>query len=103
MLREHVVPSPPPLHSATRFAELSGVSFPHYKYMKAEYAEKFMDSGELRIGTISDFSDTGQHIERVADRFEGARNFVGGSGFGAAMAFGLSWTPRKTLAFDGLI
>lgn len=46
-----------------------------FKYTKKEYLEKFFDTGEIRIGTLSDFRKIEKHNSAISDLREGKREF----------------------------
>lgn len=46
---------------------------PLYKYLKKEYAEKFLNSGELLISTLYDFRNEEEHGNKRGDKGEGKK------------------------------
>lgn len=71
----HQVPFLPPKVGALTFVELEGTKFPQYKYIEKKWALEFFQTGQLRIGTLHDFSRVDLHGDRRGDRNEGARNY----------------------------
>ena len=46
---------------------------PLFKFFSKQFAEKFFNTGELRIGTLSDFRNQEQHGDHRGDKNEGEK------------------------------
>jgi hypothetical protein len=62
-------------HSSKKneFISLSGVAYPHYKYIERKFFDDFMRDGTIRLGKLVDFRDTENHGDVVGDNREGVR------------------------------
>lgn len=71
----HAIAYSPPRIGGFSFIELEGTTFPQYKYIDKRWAREFFETGQLRIGTLHDFSRVDFHGNRRGDQNEGARNY----------------------------
>ena len=67
---------PIPTTYKTDFIEIDEIKFPQFKYIERTFAEKFLETGELRIGTVYGFANEEKYGSEIGDDSEGVRTMI---------------------------